>query len=71
MISCRNYPSPAAIPRQFETLRFTEGVEKIEDVKPGIKLPGIVTNITAFGVFVALAFIRTGWCISAKFPTVL
>jgi len=37
---------------QLETPRFTEGIEKIEDVKPGMKLPGIVTNVTAFGVFV-------------------
>ncbi|MBA4394540.1 MAG: RNA-binding transcriptional accessory protein, partial [Desulfobacca sp.] len=44
---------PGRDPReQFETFRFTEGVEKIEDVKPGMKLPGIVTNMTAFGVFV-------------------
>ncbi|VAX29949.1 Transcription accessory protein (S1 RNA-binding domain), partial [hydrothermal vent metagenome] len=44
---------PGRDPReQFESFRFAEGVEKIEDVKPGMKLPGIVTNITAFGCFV-------------------
>ncbi len=37
---------------QFESYGFAEGVEKIEDVKPGMRLPGIVTNITAFGAFV-------------------
>jgi uncharacterized protein len=52
---------PGRDPReQFETLRFTEGVEKIEDVKPGMKLPGIVTNITAFGVFVDIGVHQDG-----------
>jgi uncharacterized protein len=52
---------PGRDPReQFETLRFAEGVEKIEDVKPGMKLPGIVTNITAFGVFVDIGVHQDG-----------
>jgi len=52
---------PGRDPReQFETFRFTEGVEKIEDVKPGMKLPGIVTNITAFGVFVDIGVHQDG-----------
>ena len=38
--------------RQFEIFRFKEGVERPEDLVPGMKLPGIVTNITSFGVFV-------------------
>ena len=61
MISCRNSPNPAAIPvKQFETFQFAEGVEKIEDVRPGMKLPGIVTNITAFGVFVDIGVHQDG-----------
>ena len=52
---------PGRDPReQFEVFRFTEGVEKIEDVKPGMKLPGIVTNITAFGVFVDIGVHQDG-----------
>ncbi|VAX30923.1 Transcription accessory protein (S1 RNA-binding domain), partial [hydrothermal vent metagenome] len=45
---------------QFESFRFAEGVEKIEDVKPGMKLPGIVTNITAFGCFVDIGVHQDG-----------
>ena len=52
---------PGRDPReQFETFRFADGVEKIEDVKPGMKLPGIVTNITAFGVFVDIGVHQDG-----------
>jgi uncharacterized protein len=52
---------PGRDPReQFETFRFAEGVEKIEDVKLGMKLPGIVTNITAFGVFVDIGVHQDG-----------
>jgi uncharacterized protein len=52
---------PGRDPReQFETFKFAEGVEKIEDVKPGMKLPGIATNITAFGVFVDIGVHQDG-----------
>jgi len=52
---------PGRDPRdQFETFRFAEGVEKMEDVKAGMKLPGIVTNITAFGVFVDIGVHQDG-----------
>ncbi len=52
---------PGRDPREeFETFRFAEGVQKIEDVKPGMKLPGIVTNITAFGVFVDIGVHQDG-----------
>ena len=44
---------PGRDPRdQFEIFQFQEGVEKPEDLLPGMKLPGVVTNITRFGVFV-------------------
>lgn len=46
---------PGRDPRQqFEIFRFSEGVKTLDDLKPGMKLPGIVTNITAFGCFVDL-----------------
>jgi len=52
---------PGRDPReQLETFRFAEGIEKIEDVKPGMRLPGIVTNITAFGVFVDIGVHQDG-----------
>jgi uncharacterized protein len=52
---------PGRDPRErFESFGFAEGIEKIEDVKPGMKLPGIVTNITAFGVFVDIGVHQDG-----------
>jgi len=45
---------------EYETFRFAEGVEKLEDVRPGMKLPGVVTNITAFGVFVDIGVHQDG-----------
>ena len=44
---------PGRDPREsFEIFSFKEGVEKPEDLTPGMKLLGIVTNITNFGIFV-------------------
>jgi uncharacterized protein len=52
---------PGRDPReQLEPFRFAEGIEKIEDVKVGMKVPGIVTNITAFGVFVDIGVHQDG-----------
>ncbi|HYQ59971.1 MAG TPA: helix-hairpin-helix domain-containing protein, partial [Desulfatiglandales bacterium] len=52
---------PGRDPReQFEAFRFAEGIQKIEDVRPGMKLPGVVTNITAFGVFVDIGVHQDG-----------
>jgi uncharacterized protein len=52
---------PGRDPRaSFETVSFTEGVEKIEDVKKGMELPGVVTNITAFGAFVDIGVHQDG-----------
>jgi uncharacterized protein len=46
--------------RQFEIFTFKEGVEKIEDVRPGMSLPGVVTNVTAFGAFVDIGVHQDG-----------
>ncbi|GJQ23408.1 RNA-binding transcriptional accessory protein [Candidatus Brocadia sapporoensis] len=46
--------------REFEMFSFTKGIEKIEDVTPGMKLPGVVTNITAFGAFVDIGVHQDG-----------
>jgi uncharacterized protein len=52
---------PGRDPReQFEAFSFSEGVKTIEDVRPGMRLPGIVTNITAFGVFVDIGVHQDG-----------
>ena len=52
---------PGRDPRQqFEVFAFQEGVNKIEDLRPGMKLPGIVTNVTAFGAFVDLSVHQDG-----------
>ncbi len=52
---------PGRDPRQqFEAFEFERGITKIEDVNPGMKLPGIVTNITAFGVFVDIGVHQDG-----------
>lgn len=46
--------------RQFEAFAFQAGVEKMEDLKPGMKLPGVVTNVTAFGAFVDVGVHQDG-----------
>lgn len=52
---------PGRDPRQkFEVFAFQSGVEKMEDLKPGMKLPGIVTNVTAFGAFVDIGVHQDG-----------
>ena len=52
---------PGRDPRQqFEAFSFAAGVEKMEDLQPGLKLPGIVTNVTAFGAFVDIGVHQDG-----------
>jgi len=52
---------PGRDPReQFEAFSFAEGVQKMEDLQPGLKLPGIVTNVTAFGAFVDIGVHQDG-----------
>jgi uncharacterized protein len=46
--------------RQFESFSFTDGVEKPSDLTVGMKLPGIVTNVTAFGAFVDIGVHQDG-----------
>ncbi|MGC2423115.1 MAG: Tex family protein [Nitrospirota bacterium] len=46
--------------RQFESVSFAEGIEKITDVETGMRLPGVVTNITAFGAFVDIGVHQDG-----------
>jgi uncharacterized protein len=52
---------PGRDPRkQFELFSFQDGVEKPSDLKVGMKLPGIVTNVTAFGAFVDVGVHQDG-----------
>lgn len=52
---------PGRDPRQqFEVFHFAEGVTKPADLKPGQKLPGLVTNVTAFGAFVDVGVHQDG-----------
>jgi uncharacterized protein len=52
---------PGRDPRQqFEQFSFAEGVEKPSDLKPGMKIPGVVTNVTAFGAFVDVGVHQDG-----------
>jgi len=52
---------PGRDPReQFEKFSFTDGVNAIGDLKIGMKLPGIVTNITNFGAFVDIGVHQDG-----------
>jgi protein Tex len=52
---------PGRDPRKvFETFAFQEGVNKIEDLIEGMKLPGIITNVTKFGAFVDIGVHQDG-----------
>jgi len=52
---------PGRDPRkQFEVFAFQEGIGKPEDLTPGMKIPGIVTNVTAFGAFVDVGVHQDG-----------
>jgi uncharacterized protein len=52
---------PGRDPReQFEVVQFKEGVNQISDLREGMKLPGIVTNVTAFGAFVDIGVHQDG-----------
>jgi protein Tex len=52
---------PGRDPRKsFEIFEFAQGIEKMADLSPGMKLPGIVTNVTAFGAFVDIGVHQDG-----------
>ncbi len=52
---------PGRDPREmFETFSFADGVSKVSDVISGMRLPGIVTNITNFGAFVDIGVHQDG-----------
>lgn len=52
---------PGRDPRSvIEEFRFAEGISSLEDLKPGISIPGIITNITKFGAFVDVGVKQDG-----------
>ncbi len=52
---------PGRDPRDIiEEFRFADGISTMNDLKPGLKLPGIVTNITNFGAFVDVGVKQDG-----------
>lgn len=52
---------PGRDPRpEFRTAAFSDGVEKISDLRPGMVLDGVVTNVAAFGAFVDVGVHQDG-----------
>jgi protein Tex len=52
---------PGRDPRpSFKTATFTEGVDEITDLRPGMVLEGTVTNVAAFGAFVDIGVHQDG-----------
>jgi uncharacterized protein len=52
---------PGRDPREpFEHFSFDENVSTIQDLEPGMKLPGIITNVTNFGAFVDVGVHQDG-----------
>ena len=52
---------PGRDPRkEYQSFSFDESVKTIEDLKPGMQLPGVVTNVTAFGAFVDIGVHQDG-----------
>ena len=52
---------PGRDPRpQFEAFSFSDAAHELTDLKPGMVLPGIVTNVTNFGAFVDIGVHQDG-----------
>ena len=57
----RELEKPGRDPRpEFKTATFAEGVEDIRDLKPGMILEGVISNVAAFGAFVDLGVHQDG-----------
>jgi protein Tex len=57
----RELEKPGRDPRPaFKTATFTEGVETLQDLQPGMLLEGVVTNVAAFGAFVDVGVHQDG-----------
>lgn len=52
---------PGRDPRQsVQEFSFADDIREIDDLKPGMELPGIVANVTAFGAFVDIGIHENG-----------
>ena len=52
---------PGRDPRaEFKVFNFSPDVHDISDLKPGMILPGIITNVTAFGAFIDIGVHQDG-----------
>jgi uncharacterized protein len=52
---------PGRDPRpEFKTAAFKEGIERLEDLQPGMLLEGVVTNVANFGAFVDVGVHQDG-----------
>ncbi|MCI4678893.1 RNA-binding transcriptional accessory protein [Rhodoblastus acidophilus] len=57
----RELEKPGRDPRpEFKTASFKEGVESLSDLRPGMILEGVVTNVAAFGAFVDIGVHQDG-----------
>ncbi len=57
-------PRPA-----FAAATFSEGIEKISDLRPGMVLEGTVTNVRRSARSWTSGCTRTDWCTSPPWPT--
>jgi len=52
---------PGRDPRpEFKSIEFKVGIEKITDLEPGMRLDGVVTNVSNFGAFVDIGVHQDG-----------
>jgi uncharacterized protein len=63
---------PGRDPRpEFKTATFAEGIHAMQDLRPGMILEGVVTNVAAFGAFIDIGVHQDGLahisCLSDKF----
>ena len=57
----RELEKPGRDPRpEFKAARFADGVEDIKDLRPGMVLEGVVSNVAAFGAFVDIGVHQDG-----------
>ncbi|PRD17888.1 UNVERIFIED_CONTAM: yhgF [Trichonephila clavipes] len=57
----RELDKPGRDPRpEFKAAEFQEGVESLKDLKPGMTLEGVVTNVANFGAFVDIGVHQDG-----------
>lgn len=58
---CDELAKPGRDPRDdFKLFNYREGVETMDDLELGMRLPGVVTNVTAFGAFVDIGVHQDG-----------